>query len=324
MESYETTRLPFEELFDSGKTKLSKESFDGARETFAYVSKECSATVRHALAINADYIVVLDKAARNYGYIFLKTIPAICEEIARIKGVPIKDIKVPEVKFLNPSTEVSWGLSHEYKFSPKEEDEEMMKKMFNDKTVLVFDESSDSNFRNYNNVHELKPSEQYDFWDNDTSNEQFAGELKSPIGERLLDDRSYFHKKRKQWFGEEEIPPPRGRGFMAKPDYRPKSVAFSEWLHKKYGTNADVHIGISSGGGGVLHGLFDIYTKHKEGESVAHRHNPKIEDSNDSDLFSIQNPEFKRDEFDEYVKPALDAIIKDIQNSSKSGYQNSL
>ena len=76
---------------------------------------ECEDACRHALTMQADNLVILDKSARGYGYIIHKIFPMLALEHAKTRGVDPENIQVPKICFFNPTDEFLRGESKDEK-----------------------------------------------------------------------------------------------------------------------------------------------------------------------------------------------------------------
>lgn len=109
------------------------------KELLGLAIYEIEATCRHAFSMEADFIVCLDKSARNHGYIFNLVLPAIKLEYCKLNNKDPKDVNIPEVKFINPVKG-----DNEFHGSQKDQFKSAFAAMFANKNILVFDESSSS------------------------------------------------------------------------------------------------------------------------------------------------------------------------------------
>ena len=96
----------WQEEYDKIKSRL--ENFEGKEmELFTegkdadLFRRDVEVCCRHALAMGADTILFLDKSARPYGYLAEKMLPIIQLEYSKMMNVPLEEIKIPNVAFVN-------------------------------------------------------------------------------------------------------------------------------------------------------------------------------------------------------------------------------
>lgn len=128
------------------KEEILKESREKVLETLNEVSNECINVVRHAIAIKAETIIVLDKAARYYGDLFKKIIPIMRLEYAKIFGVDPDSVVAPKIIYVNPSGLFKGDNSTEElsEITSKKDQGVLSSLLANVNNVLIFDESSTS------------------------------------------------------------------------------------------------------------------------------------------------------------------------------------
>ena len=137
---------------------------------------------RHAIAMDADYAIFMDKAARGYGLLAHKILPILRLEFAERENIAIDDVPDPKIKFYN-----DLHLSKKYNEYPLQIKSIQEKfKFMADKRILIFDEST-----NFTSLHQR-------YYRNMTVDEQYKV-FSSDI--RFNPDDSPEVKKEKELYG---------------------------------------------------------------------------------------------------------------------------
>ena len=159
-----------------GERKLEEEERDYFNASLVNCIQECERVARLAVGLGADNIIVLDQSARPYGILFHNVLKMVKLEYAKIKEISPDQVKMPEIKFVNPSDPPK-DISAESWFSIDEKNSSLLKNIVKPSTRnLVFDESSEaipgvgitSKSNRDDIVGDMSINEQYQLKDGDT------------------------------------------------------------------------------------------------------------------------------------------------------------
>lgn len=130
-----------------------KSIFDHLEDNVESVSIDIESICRHAFAIGADNLIVLDSQARVHGLFIEKILPVIRIEYAKMNNIPLEQIKIPNIIYI---------LSKREDFVNKDEIVEKLGPELTDKINIVFDEATDQDHKlEAGGWIGLKPEEQY-------------------------------------------------------------------------------------------------------------------------------------------------------------------
>ena len=214
-----------ENKYDSWKNYCEKLGWkEDIRKNTLNLIKECECLCRHALAIKADNIVLMDKSARGYGYIFHKILPLMRMEQAKLENIPLYNIASPKIRYINPPEEFS-------KLSEKSL--KVLEKIFSNKTSVIFDESSrDADINDYNP--NLTPNEQYTYYDTNKITQQ---------NKEWLRNRQFEKESEYACFAAQRI---------------------LKFIKSKFpNSSPETHIGLNRALGGNLRGIAEVLKKQK-------------------------------------------------------------
>jgi hypothetical protein len=144
------------EEVDSDCVKVSYDKiYSNRRERLDVIQAEIEAVCRHAFAVNADNIIILDGGGRPYGIFVHEFLPIIRMEFCRVSGKKPEEIKVPEILFMNP------GRGHLYDDSVPNE------RLLKGKHNLIFEESTNHFYEYGIKWDKLDISDQYKLFSGD-------------------------------------------------------------------------------------------------------------------------------------------------------------
>ena len=103
--------------------------------------EDIEACCRHALSIDADNIIFLDKSARLHGALVHRIMPIMRLEYCKMNSIPLDRAKIPNIMFMSP---VPSSTTEETLGSSSEEFLRVYGDKLEDKVTLIFDESTKS------------------------------------------------------------------------------------------------------------------------------------------------------------------------------------
>lgn len=136
------------------------------------VSIDVESICRHAFAIGADNLIVLDSQARVHGLFIEKMLPVIRLEYCKMNNIPLEQIKIPNIIYI---------LSKREDFVNKDEIVEKLGPELTDKINIVFDEATDQTALEAGGWIGMKPGEQYKMFSYPESSDEEWNRIQSCV-----------------------------------------------------------------------------------------------------------------------------------------------